>query len=88
MLVFFRGLQYMVKRVLEHIVFRLITVVLILLDFIFVIVELADSDCKKNIGTLEILSHVLISYFMLEVFFRVFYQWYELQMNIIVTEEF
>lgn len=75
---FFRGLQWIVKRVLEHIAFRLITVVLILLDFIFVIVELADDDCNSNKGkgTLELLSHILISYFMLEVFFRIFYQGY------------
>lgn len=76
----------MVKSVLEHIAFRLVTVVLILLDFIFVIVELTDQECKKNQGTLEILSHVLISYFMLEVFFRVFYQGYELLVNIIVKK--
>lgn len=70
------GLQWIVKSVLEHIAFRLITVVLILLDFIFVIVELADNDCNSNKGkgTLELLSHILISYFMLEVFFRIFYQ--------------
>lgn len=76
--VYFRGLQWIVKRVLEHIAFRLITVVLILLDFIFVTVELADDDCNSNKGkgTLELISHILISYFMLEVFFRIFYQGY------------
>ncbi|XP_062608219.1 phosphatidylinositol 3,4,5-trisphosphate 3-phosphatase TPTE2-like [Saccostrea cucullata] len=68
------GLQWIVKSILEHIVFRLVTVLLIIMDFIFVIVELADNDCSKNRETLELLSHVLISYFMLEVFFRIFYQ--------------
>ncbi|XP_048776038.1 phosphatidylinositol 3,4,5-trisphosphate 3-phosphatase TPTE2-like [Ostrea edulis] len=80
------GLQWMVKSVLEHIAFRLVTVVLILLDFIFVIVELTDQECKKNQGTLEILSHVLISYFMLEVFFRVFYQGKRLLTECMVLE--
>lgn len=59
----------------EYIVFRFIIVVLIFLDFIFVIVELVDNDCNSNKGKgiLEFLFYILISYFMFEVFFRIFY---------------
>lgn len=67
------AVQLMVKRVVEHLIFRIMTVLLILTDFILVVVDLAIFDCDADSG-LEITSHVIISYFMLEVALRIFYR--------------
>ncbi|XP_069129758.1 phosphatidylinositol 3,4,5-trisphosphate 3-phosphatase TPTE2-like [Argopecten irradians] len=65
-------IQSQFKAVIEHVIFRIVTVLLILLDFILTIIGLADTD-NANSG-LEIVSHCIISYFLLEVAARIFYQ--------------
>ena len=60
------------QTVLESAVFRIITVLLIILDFTLVIIDLTNYNCDSNSG-LEIVSHFIISYFLLEVMARVFY---------------
>ncbi|GAB1607276.1 phosphatidylinositol 3,4,5-trisphosphate 3-phosphatase TPTE2-like isoform X1 [Argonauta hians] len=67
------SVQLMIQKVLEHIVFRIFTVILILTDFIIVIIDLSISECDANNG-LEITSHAIITYFMLEVGARLFYK--------------
>lgn len=62
----------MVRTVIEHMVFRIITVLLILLDLILVIIDLAKVACNTTDAP-EIISHIIISYFVLEVLLRIFY---------------
>lgn len=69
----YEAVQLMVKRIVEHLIFRIMTVLLILTDFILVIVDLAIFDCDADSG-LEITSHIIITYFMLEVGLRIFYK--------------
>lgn len=69
----YRSLQASVKRVIEHPVFRIVLMLLILLDFTLVIIDLAGSECSSD-DTLENISHVIISLFLLEVFARLFYE--------------
>ena len=52
--------------------FRVITVLLILLDFTLVVIDLSNYACDSS-SALEILSHFIISYFVLEVGARLFY---------------
>ncbi|XP_036360548.1 phosphatidylinositol 3,4,5-trisphosphate 3-phosphatase TPTE2-like isoform X1 [Octopus sinensis] len=67
------AMQLRVQRVVQHIVFRIFTLILILTDFILVIVDLSIYECDTNNG-LEITSHIIITYFMLEVGARIFYK--------------
>lgn len=59
-----------VKGIIEHIVFRIFTVVLILTDIVLVIVELTvfDGDSYE----IEQVSRAIIAYFVLEIFVRIF----------------
>lgn len=66
------ALKSAIKRVVEHIVFRILTVILILTDFTLVIIDLSIHECDTNNG-LAITSHIIITYFMLEVTARIFY---------------
>ena len=61
------------KKLVEHIAFRGLTVVLILLDLSLVITDLAKNGCGNG-DALEVISHIIISYFMLELAARIFYQ--------------
>lgn len=65
-------LQYLVQVLVEHMAFRILTVLLILLDFTLVTIDLANLACDAN-SVLEIVSHIIISYFVLEIFLRIFY---------------
>ncbi|XP_053400347.1 phosphatidylinositol 3,4,5-trisphosphate 3-phosphatase TPTE2-like [Mercenaria mercenaria] len=65
-------LQQLVQNVVEHMIFRIVTVLLILLDFTLVTIDLANLACDAN-SILEIVSHIIISYFVLEIFLRIFY---------------
>lgn len=67
------SLQASVKRVIEHPVFRIVLMLLILLDFTLVIIDLAGSECSSS-DALENISHFIISLFLLEVFARLFYE--------------
>ncbi|KAL8583379.1 hypothetical protein ACOMHN_035361 [Nucella lapillus] len=66
------SLQLKVKKVVEHLLFRIFTVVLIMLDFILVVIDLSISNCVSSNNGLEIMSHGIITFFLLEVAFRVF----------------
>lgn len=77
-ILFFRSVQWMVQSVIEHMIFRIITVILILLDLTLVIIDLAHLACNAN-SALEIVSHLIISYFVLEIFLRIFYMQYVLE---------
>lgn len=57
----------------EHLGFRVATVFLILLDIILVIVELSIDSCDNGNG-LEVVSHIIITYFVVEVCARIFYK--------------
>jgi len=61
--------------VVEHIAFRVFTVLLILLDLTLVSIDLAKAACDASDG-LEIVSHIIISLFVLEVLLRIFYMEY------------
>ncbi|KAL4230685.1 Phosphatidylinositol 3 [Mactra antiquata] len=65
-------IQWLVQSVIEHIAFRITTVLLILLDLTLVSVDLAKVACNAN-DALEIISHFIISYFVLEILLRIFY---------------
>ncbi|KAK6172672.1 hypothetical protein SNE40_016284 [Patella caerulea] len=66
--------QYKVRNIVEHILFRAVTVLLILLDFILVIIVLASDNCADSNNVLEIISHIIITLFVLEIAARIFYQ--------------
>ncbi|XP_052796776.1 phosphatidylinositol 3,4,5-trisphosphate 3-phosphatase TPTE2-like isoform X2 [Mya arenaria] len=67
-------LQFQLRSIVEHIAFRIATVVLIILDLTLVIIDLADVDLTGNINSgLETVSHIIISYFVLEILMRIFY---------------
>ncbi|PVD34487.1 hypothetical protein C0Q70_05762 [Pomacea canaliculata] len=85
-----QSLQVHIRRVVEHIAFRLVTVILIIVDFIFVVVDLASC-----VDVLEKISHVIISYFLLEVALRIFclgrtffYNWLDVVDMLIVLVSF
>ncbi|KAK3099224.1 hypothetical protein FSP39_001190 [Pinctada imbricata] len=61
-----------VKKIVEHLVFRALTVILIILDFTLVTIDLAVNKCGGG-DALEVISHIIISYFMLELAARLFY---------------
>ncbi|WAQ99181.1 TPTE2-like protein [Mya arenaria] len=69
-----KWLQFQLRSIVEHIAFRIATVVLIILDLTLVIIDLADVDLTGNINSgLETVSHIIISYFVLEILMRIFY---------------
>ncbi|GFN82234.1 phosphatidylinositol-3,4,5-trisphosphate 3-phosphatase tpte2 [Plakobranchus ocellatus] len=68
------ALQAKVQRIIENFYFRVFTVLVILLDFILVIVDLAIYTCASNDKPLEIISHIIICYFVIEIGARIFYQ--------------
>nr|KAG5686259.1 hypothetical protein BaRGS_001212 [Batillaria attramentaria] len=67
-----RSLQLRVRRVIDHIAFRIFTVLLIITDFTLVIVDLAQEECAAGTNGMDIVSTIIISYFVLEVFARMF----------------
>ncbi|XP_062576064.1 phosphatidylinositol 3,4,5-trisphosphate 3-phosphatase TPTE2-like [Saccostrea cucullata] len=66
--------RYMVGRVMEHIAFHLLTILLILLDVSIVITDLAAGEAAHHHEELEICSRIIIIYFTIEVMFRIFYK--------------
>ncbi|KAK0064871.1 phosphatidylinositol 3 4 5-trisphosphate 3-phosphatase TPTE2 [Biomphalaria pfeifferi] len=63
-----------VQSIVENFYFRLFTVIVILLDFILVIIDLSLYECASNDQPLEITSHIIICYFIVEVSARIFVQ--------------
>ncbi|XP_067662869.1 phosphatidylinositol 3,4,5-trisphosphate 3-phosphatase TPTE2-like isoform X1 [Haliotis asinina] len=76
------SLQFQVKKVVEHIAFRAITVLLIILDFCLVIVDLTRDTCASVDSGMEIVSHIIITLFVIEVAARIFYQGKEFFYNV------
>lgn len=68
------ALQSKVQRIIENFYFRIFTVLVILVDFVLVIVDLSLYDCARNDQPLEIISHIIICYFVVEIAARIFYQ--------------
>lgn len=65
--------QLYVKRVVEHIVFRIFTILLIIAEFVLVVLDLAiNSD--GQIKHINLVSQIIIGYFVLELFARMFYK--------------
>ncbi|KAK3593566.1 hypothetical protein CHS0354_018654 [Potamilus streckersoni] len=61
-----------IREIMEHIAFRIMTMLLITVDFTVVVIDLAINACGST-NALEIISHIIICYFMLEVATRLFY---------------
>ncbi|XP_013398292.1 phosphatidylinositol 3,4,5-trisphosphate 3-phosphatase TPTE2 isoform X1 [Lingula anatina] len=62
--------QLMVRKVVEHIIFRLVTMVLILIDIVLVIVDISiTTDSKKGF---DVVALIFSCYFMTEVIARIF----------------
>jgi len=60
---------------MEHVFFRLATLLLIVVDVTLVIVNLFyDQEATHVHDGVEIASRVIISYFVLEIFLRIFYK--------------
>ena len=68
------ALKESVRGVVENVFFRIFTVLLIMADFIIVIIDLAKYDCASDDQPLEIIAHIIICYFVIEVAARIFYQ--------------
>ncbi|XP_041358735.1 phosphatidylinositol 3,4,5-trisphosphate 3-phosphatase TPTE2-like [Gigantopelta aegis] len=70
----YESLKEAVSSVVENLIFRAVTVLLILLDFILVIIDLARNSCATIDNGLDITSHIIICFFFLEVSARIFCQ--------------
>lgn len=65
--------QLFVKKIVEHIVFRLFTIALIITEFVIVIIDIAiNSD--GHIPHLSLVSKVIMGYFVVEISLRLFYK--------------
>lgn len=67
-----RALQIRIHRFINHIAFRLFTLLVIILDLTLVMLDLSSEECASSTSTLEFISQTIISYFMLELLARVF----------------
>ncbi|XP_069129990.1 phosphatidylinositol 3,4,5-trisphosphate 3-phosphatase TPTE2-like isoform X2 [Argopecten irradians] len=63
-----------IGSVMEHVYFRFCTILLILVDIGVVIADLLTPDTVHYHLALEIVSRTIISYFVLEIFLRIFYK--------------
>ncbi|XP_053400350.1 phosphatidylinositol 3,4,5-trisphosphate 3-phosphatase TPTE2-like [Mercenaria mercenaria] len=65
--------QLLVKTVVEHMAFRIFTILLIIVEFVLVIIDLSmNSD--GHIKHLDLASQIIIGYFVLELIARIFYK--------------
>ncbi|KAK7457270.1 hypothetical protein BaRGS_00039267 [Batillaria attramentaria] len=64
--------RYTVDPAAHHGTLRIFTVLLIITDFTLVIVDLAQEECAAGTNGMDIVSTIIISYFVLEVFARMF----------------
>jgi PTEN phosphatase family protein len=70
-----RKAQYRVKSVIEHVFFRVFTVLLILVDVILVVVDISVTDLSEQTShDITLVSRVIIAYFLVEIGFRIFYK--------------
>ncbi|KAL4229892.1 Phosphatidylinositol 3 [Mactra antiquata] len=65
--------QLAVKKVVEHLAFRLFTILLIVIEFTLVVIDLSIND-DGHIKHLNLVSQIFIGYFVLELFARMFYK--------------
>ncbi|ELT95902.1 hypothetical protein CAPTEDRAFT_62994, partial [Capitella teleta] len=85
--------QAKIRRIMNHLAFRIITIILVLVDLILVIIDLAHSS---HDSVLEIISLFIMTYFMIEIVLRVFAfgikhfvsKWYEVVDAVIIVASF
>ena len=71
--IYFSAAQLFVKGIVEHIVFRLITIAIIFGEFVIVVIDLAiNSD--GHIPHLGLVSQIIMGYFVIEILLRLFYK--------------
>ena len=63
----FSLLRHELRHLVDHLAFRIFTVLLVILDLIVVIADLAKNDTNR---ALEILSLIIMTYFVLECLLR------------------
>ncbi|KAL5012170.1 hypothetical protein ScPMuIL_010721 [Solemya velum] len=68
----FAAFRIQLRSLIEHIAFRLITVLLILVEFVLAIVSLSIADDHTSQESIEIVCQTIITYFVLEVLIRIF----------------
>ena len=64
-----RQLKKQLEKILDNLAFRIVTIILVIIDVTCVIIDLASSDDKPG---LETVSLIIVSYFMLEIGARLF----------------
>nr|XP_022341345.1 phosphatidylinositol 3,4,5-trisphosphate 3-phosphatase TPTE2-like [Crassostrea virginica]XP_022341346.1 phosphatidylinositol 3,4,5-trisphosphate 3-phosphatase TPTE2-like [Crassostrea virginica] len=67
-------LRYMMGKVMENLLFRVFTILLILLDISIQVTDLAAGSSAHYHDELEIVSRVIITYFVVETMCRIFYK--------------
>lgn len=71
----FRKAQFLVKSVIEHVLFRVFTVLLILVDVTLVVVDVSVTDLSNQTShDINLVSRIIITYFLIEIGFRIFYR--------------
>ncbi|XP_048746158.2 phosphatidylinositol 3,4,5-trisphosphate 3-phosphatase TPTE2-like isoform X4 [Ostrea edulis] len=66
--------RYMVGRVMDHIAFHVFTILLILVDISIVVTDLVAGSAAHHHAELELCSRIIITYFTVEIMFRIFYK--------------
>ncbi|XP_061189003.1 phosphatidylinositol 3,4,5-trisphosphate 3-phosphatase TPTE2-like [Saccostrea echinata] len=67
--------QFRVKSVIEHFIFRVFTVLLILIDVILVVVDISVKNLSEQTShDIALVSRIIITYFLIEIGFRIFYR--------------
>lgn len=67
--------QFLVKSVIEHVLFRVFTVLLILVDVTLVVVDISVTDLSNQTShDINLVSRIIITYFLIEIGFRIFYR--------------
>ena len=64
----------MMGKVMENLFFRVFTILLILLDISIQVTDLAAGSSAHYHDELEIVSRVIITYFVVETMCRIFYK--------------
>ncbi|XP_068720125.1 phosphatidylinositol 3,4,5-trisphosphate 3-phosphatase TPTE2-like [Montipora capricornis] len=82
-----------IRRIVEHFCFRVFSLLLVLADVIIVIIDLATESHSEK--TLEIISIIIVTYFLLEVLLRIFalgllffHRWLEILDLIVILVSF
>ena len=58
-----------IRNVIEHIAFRIFTLLMIIVDVIVVILDIADAG---NTEALDVVAVIICTYFLLEICVRIF----------------